>query len=115
MPADKPPAVDAARHHVLPVVERICAQINNIFIRFVGPIAPMLCEECFERWSAVGETGPRGLGRYITMLSQHIPTVEHRAAFILEARASALQILKTVQGGVDAAPPPKTGTIKLDI
>lgn len=115
MPDVTPPAGDAARRHVLPIVERICAQINKIFIRYVGPIAPMICEECFVRWLAESQTGPRAMGRYIALLAENIPSVGQRAAFIQEARASALQILNTVQNNKDASPPPQSVTIDLDI
>ena len=115
MSEEKPPPDHAPRHHVLPVVERVCAQINIIFMRFVGPIAPMLCEECFVRWSSEGDTGPRALGRYIRFLAENIPTAGKRATFTEEARISALHMLKTAQSGKGAAPSAKSGPIDLDI
>ena len=115
MPEEKPSAGDAPRHHVLPVVERICAQIDTIFMRYVGPIAPMLCEECFMRWSSEGDTGPRAVGRYIRLLAGNIPTVGKRATFTEEARVRAMQILKNDQDGKHATPLAQSGVIDLDI
>lgn len=58
---------------VLPLVSRIRDNIDQQFIRFVGPVGETICEDCFDEWLASGSIGPSGLRRYIDMIAKYIP------------------------------------------
>lgn len=71
--------------HVLPPVKRMCAQIDLVFTRYVGPIAAELCLDEFDRWRAEGQLGPGGLHRYISRLARYISDDEPRREFVQQA------------------------------
>ena len=72
--------------HVLPVVEKMRTDIDRIFVRYVGPIAPEISNETYAEWTKTGNTGPTGLLRYIHQLSRNILEDDQRAPFFEEAR-----------------------------
>jgi hypothetical protein len=61
------------KRKVLPLVIKIRAQIDQLFIRYVGPIGKSICDDCYEQWVASGSIGPTGLRRYIDMISLELP------------------------------------------
>lgn len=71
--------------HVLPPVMRMLAQIDDVFTRYVGPIAGELSRDEFQQWRAEGQVGPRGLHRYIARLARYIKKDAERQAFINDA------------------------------
>jgi hypothetical protein len=75
----------ASQLRVLPTVLRMRDQINDVFTRYVGPIAVELCRDEFEHWHAEGEVGPTALNRYIARLTRYISDDAARRAFITEA------------------------------
>jgi len=70
---------------VLPPVLRMRDQIDEVFIRYVGPIAAELCRDEFDKWHIEGDVGPTALNRYIARLTRYINDEAARRAFIGEA------------------------------
>jgi hypothetical protein len=77
-----------SHRRVLPVVVDMCVRINTVFVRYVGPIADEIVDGMYRKWLETGSTGPSGIGRYITLLSQHIADEEQRTSFGDEARTA---------------------------
>lgn len=71
--------------HILPPVLRMRDRINDVFTRYVGPIAAELCRDEFERWRVEGDVGPTALNRYIARLTRYISDETTRRAFTLDA------------------------------
>jgi len=71
---------------VLPVVVDMCNRVNEVFVRYVGPIADDVAMGAYESWLELGNTGPSGVGHYIILLSGHITDEEQRRSFGDEAR-----------------------------
>ena len=70
---------------VLPLVLRIRERIDQVFARYVGPIAAELCGEEFDHWRAEGQVGPSALNRYISRLAKYVAAELPRRSFIDEA------------------------------
>jgi hypothetical protein len=70
---DLDPQMLERKRKVLPLVMRIRSNIDELFIRFVGPVGDAICEDCFNQWAASGSIGPSGLRRYIDMIAKDIP------------------------------------------
>ncbi|HLQ25111.1 MAG TPA: hypothetical protein VK138_04450 [Acidiferrobacterales bacterium] len=79
--------ISDSRRQVLPVVQRMRTQIDEIFLRYVGPIGAELGQEAFPVWVKTGNTGPSELVRYITLLATHIPDPQQRRRFEADAKA----------------------------
>jgi hypothetical protein len=71
--------------HILPPVLRMCEHINEVFTRYVGPIATEVAADEFDAWRTAGQVGPNGLQRYIARLARHIPEDGARREFIIAA------------------------------
>lgn len=71
--------------NILPLVQRIRVEIDDVFARYVGPISGELAHEAFEAWRAEGQVGPGGLPRYIARLARYIPQANQRQAFFMDA------------------------------
>lgn len=71
---------------MLPVVVDMCNRVNEVFVRYVGPIADDVAMGAYESWLEMGKTGPSGVGHYIVLLSRHIADEEQRRSFGDEAR-----------------------------
>lgn len=84
--------------HVLPLVMRMVAQIDDVFTGYVGPIAAELSRDEFIGWRAEGQVGPGGLQRYIARLARYIKKDTERKSFIRDA-------LKRIQLDVGAKIP----------
>lgn len=70
---------------VLPVVVDMCKRVNEVFVRYVGPIADDIATGAYESWLEMGNTGPSGVRHYIVLLSSHIADEEQRRSFGDEA------------------------------
>jgi hypothetical protein len=78
-----PPAFRA-----LPVLLRICADIDQLFVVEVGPFGRQLAEDARAAWLATGnKTKPSDVEGYVALLARHIADAERREAFTSEARA----------------------------
>ncbi|MGH8799491.1 MAG: hypothetical protein ACREX7_04545 [Casimicrobiaceae bacterium] len=72
----------------LPVLLRICANIDRLFVVEVGPFGRQLAEDARVAWLANGnKTKPSDVEDYVALLAQHIEDDERRSAFGSEARA----------------------------
>ena len=78
----------AATHRVLPMLLRICAAIDRLFIVEVGPFGQQLAEDARAAWLETGnKLRPADAEQYVMLLAQHIDDPERRAEFVTEARA----------------------------
>jgi len=74
-------------HRALPVLLRICAAIDRLFVLEVGPFGAQLAEDARNAWLATGnKIRPSDVEQYVTMLAQHIDDHERQEAFVNEAR-----------------------------
>lgn len=71
--------------HILPIVIRICHNIDNLFLTYVGPVGNLLCEETFNQWKATHKPGPLEIPYYISMLAEQMPDNDQKARFAKEA------------------------------
>ncbi|MFZ0487022.1 MAG: hypothetical protein WAL83_08490 [Arenicellales bacterium] len=79
---------------VLPVVVDMCNRVNEVFVRYVGPIADDVAVGAYESWLELGNTGPSGVGHYINLLSGHITDEQQRRSFGDEARVAMRNALE---------------------
>ena len=78
-----PPAFRA-----LPILLRICADIDRLFVVEVGPFGRQLAEDARAAWLATGnKIKPSDVDEYVALLARHIDDAERREAFSSEARA----------------------------
>jgi hypothetical protein len=74
-------------HRALPVLLRICAAIDRLFVLEVGPFGTQLAEDARNAWLATGNKNrPSDVEQYVALLAQHIDDHERREAFVTEAR-----------------------------
>ena len=74
-------------HRALPVLLRICAAIDRLFVVEVGPFGSRLAEEARVAWLATGnKTKPADVEEYVALLAASIDNRQQRDAFVAEAR-----------------------------
>jgi hypothetical protein len=71
--------------HILPVVIRICRNIDNLFLTYVGPVGGLLCEEIFSQWKTTHKPSPLEIPYYINMLAEQVPDSDEKVRFSKEA------------------------------
>ena len=75
-------------HRALPVLLRICAAIDRLFIVEVGPFGKEIAEDARAAWLETGnKIRPSDVGQYVALLAQNIADPERREAFVREALA----------------------------
>jgi hypothetical protein len=75
-------------HRALPVLLRICAAIDRVFIVEVGPFGAQLAEDARTAWLATGnKSRPSDVEQYVALLAQNIEDPERREAFVQDAIA----------------------------
>jgi hypothetical protein len=73
-------------HRALPILLRICATIDRLFIVEVGPFGAQLAEDARSAWLATGNKNrPADVEQYVALLAQNIEDPERRTAFVEEA------------------------------
>lgn len=73
-------------HRALPILLRICAAIDRLFVVEVGPFGSRLAEEARVAWLATSnKTKPSDIEEYVALLATSIDDRERRDAFIAEA------------------------------
>ena len=77
---------------VIPLVAKMIAQSDQLFVGVIGPIGLELAEGVFKKWLAEGKTGPSGLRRYVIALSEQLDDVEQRKTFLARAERLLLQL-----------------------
>jgi hypothetical protein len=74
-------------YRALPVLLRICAAIDRLFIVEVGPFGAQLAADARTSWLASGnKIRPADVEQYVALLAEHVTDRERRNAFIAEAR-----------------------------
>jgi len=77
----------ASTHRALPVLLRICAVIDQLFIVEVGPFGQQLAADARTAWLATGNRlRPADVEQYVASLAQHIEDPKRRDAFVRDAR-----------------------------
>jgi hypothetical protein len=75
-------------HRALPVLLRICAAIDRLFVVEVGPFGTSLAEDARAAWLATGNKNkPSDVEEYVALLAANIDDREQRKAFVAEAVA----------------------------
>jgi hypothetical protein len=75
-------------HRALPVLLRICAAIDQLFIVEVGPFGKEIAEDARAAWLETGNKNrPSDVEQYVALLAQNIAEPERREAFVQEALA----------------------------
>jgi hypothetical protein len=78
----------AATHRALPVLLRICAAIDRLFIVEVGPFGQQLAADARAAWLETGnKIRPVDVEQYVALLAQNIDDPERREAFMNDAKA----------------------------
>lgn len=74
-------------HRALPVLLRICAAIDRVFIAEVGPVGANFAYQARGAWLATGNKNrPADAQQYAELLAKHIGDPERREEFIEEAK-----------------------------
>jgi len=74
-------------HRALPVLLRICAAIDQLFIVEVGPFGQQLAEDARTTWLATGnKLRPADVEQYVALLAENVEDPERREAFVRDAR-----------------------------
>ena len=72
----------------MPVLLRICAAIDRLFIVEVGPFGAQLAEDARVAWLATGNKNrPSDVEQYVALLAENIEDPERREAFVQDAIA----------------------------
>jgi hypothetical protein len=75
-------------HRALPLLLRMCAAIDRLFIAEVGPPATALVEAARSAWLEGGNRlRPADVEQYIALLAANIRDAERRGEFVSDARA----------------------------
>ena len=75
-------------HRALPVLLRICAAIDRLFVIEVGPFGMSLAEDARAAWLATGNKNkPADVDEYVALLAANIGDRKQREAFVADARA----------------------------
>jgi len=73
-------------HRALPVLLRICADIDRLFLVEVGPFGKRLAEDARVTWLAAGNKNkPSDVEEYVALLAANIDDREQRDTFVTEA------------------------------
>jgi hypothetical protein len=76
----------ATAYRALPVLLRICAAIDRLFVVEVGPFGAQLAEDARAAWLATGNKNrPADVEQYVALLAQHVADAERRETFIADA------------------------------
>lgn len=71
----------------LPILQKLCAEIDLIYIEEVGPFGQMVTAEAREAWLASGnKLRTRDVEQYIALLALEIDDQEKRVEFVGRAK-----------------------------
>ena len=72
----------------LPVLLRICADIDRVFVVEVGPFGRQLAEDARAAWLETGNKNkPSDVEEYVALLARHVEGDDRQKAFVAEARS----------------------------
>jgi len=86
---------DAPAKVLLPVVTRMLAQLDNLFVDFAGPVGIELAKDVYRQWLRAGKTGPSALRQYAFSLRMQLDNPTEQQAFAQRADA----LLEQLQSG----------------
>ena len=76
-----------AEHRALPMLLRICADIDRLFVIEVGPFGTELAHDARAAWLATGnKIRPSDAEQYVDLLAGSIENHGRREAFVADAR-----------------------------
>ena len=72
---------------VLPILNTLCAQIDELYIEEVGPFGTMVAEEVRAKWLATGnKVRTTDVDQYSGLLTYHVDDPWKRSEFVMRAR-----------------------------
>lgn len=72
---------------VLPILNSLCAQIDELYIEEVGPFGTMVAEEVRAKWLATGnKVRTTDVDQYIGLLAEQLDDPWKRSEFVMRAR-----------------------------
>jgi hypothetical protein len=77
---------------IMPLVAQMIAQLDGLFVEFVGPIGIELAGAALIKWLSEGKTGPSGLRRYAQALGEQLESPSERKEFLIKAERLLLQL-----------------------
>ncbi len=77
---------------ILPLVAQTIAQLDALFVEFVGPIGFELAGAVLKKWLDEGKTGPSALRRYAQALGEQLDSPNERKEFLAKAERLLLQL-----------------------
>jgi hypothetical protein len=77
---------------IMPLVAQMIAQLDALFVEFVGPIGFELAGVALKKWLDEGKTGPSALRRYAQALSEQLDNPSERKEFLVKAERLLLQL-----------------------
>ena len=77
---------------IMPLVAQMIAQLDALFVEFVGPIGFELAGVALNKWLDEGKTGPSALRRYAQALSEQLDNPSERKEFLVKAERLLLQL-----------------------
>ena len=76
----------------MPLVAKMIAQLDALFVEFVGPIGFELAGLVLNKWLDEGKAGPSALRRYAHALSEQLESPNDRKEFLAKAERLLLQL-----------------------
>jgi hypothetical protein len=72
---------------VLPLLEKLCAAIDEMFVEETGPFGAMVVEEARAKWLATGnKMKTTDVDQYIQLLALQLDDPWKRSEFVMRAR-----------------------------
>jgi len=76
-----------AGNRVLPVLNSLCAALDEVFVEEVGPFGQLVVSEAREKWRAAGHRlKTSDVEDYVALLAREIPEPSQRSQFLARAR-----------------------------
>ena len=74
-------------YRVLPILQNLCAAIDELYIEEVGPFGTMVVGEVRAKWVATGnKVRTSDVDQYIAMLAEQLDDPWKRSEFVMRAR-----------------------------
>mgnify|MGYP003454042631 CR=1 FL=1 len=77
---------------IMPLVAQVIAQLDALFVEYVGPIGFELASVALNKWLDEGKTGPSALRRYTQTLGEQLDNPNDRKEFLVKAERLLLQL-----------------------
>jgi hypothetical protein len=72
---------------VLPILQNLCAAIDELYIEEVGPFGAMITDEARAKWIATGnKVRTSDVDQYIALLAEQLDDPWKRSEFVVRAR-----------------------------